>query len=58
MVATLSAPATISRPASPNWQNIVNNVLIPMIQKAMEPGADNAALLKAAATQVDQIVAQ
>lgn len=58
MVATLSAPATISRPANPNWQNIVNNVLIPMIQKAMEPGADNAALLKAAATQVDQIVAQ
>jgi ABC-type glycerol-3-phosphate transport system substrate-binding protein len=58
MVTTLSAPATISRPANGNWQNIVNNVLIPMIQKSMQPGADNAALLKAAATQVDQIVAQ
>ncbi len=58
MIATLNAPASISRPADPNWQNIVNNVLIPMIQKAMEPGADNAALLKAAAAQVDAIVAQ
>lgn len=58
MVATLSAPASISRPADPNWQNIVNNVLIPMIQKSMEPGANNAALLKAAASQVDAIVAQ
>jgi ABC-type glycerol-3-phosphate transport system substrate-binding protein len=58
MIATLNAPATISRPADPNWQNIVNNVLIPMIQKAMEPGANNAALLKAAAAQVDAIVAQ
>ena len=58
MVTTLSAPATISRPANANWQNIVNNALIPMIQKSMQPGADNAALLKAAATQIDQIVQQ
>ena len=58
MITTLSASATITRPANPNWQNIVNNVLIPMIQKAMEPGANNAALLKNAASQVDQIVAQ
>lgn len=58
MVTTLSAPATITRPASPNWQNIVNNALIPMIQKSLQPGADNAALLKAAASQIDQIVQQ
>jgi hypothetical protein len=29
-----------------------------MIQKSMQPGANNAALLKAAATQIDQIVQQ
>jgi multiple sugar transport system substrate-binding protein len=58
MVATLSAPATITRPANANWQNIVNNALIPMIQKSLEPGADNEALLKSAAAQIDQIVQQ
>jgi len=56
MIQTLSAPATISRPANPHWQNIVNNALVPMLQKAVLPGADNAALLKAAAQQVDSIV--
>ncbi|NVN00641.1 extracellular solute-binding protein [Arthrobacter sp. SDTb3-6] len=58
MITTLSAPATITRPANANWQNIVNNALIPMIQKSLQPGADNAALLKAAAAQIDQIVQQ
>lgn len=58
MIATLSAPATIARPANGNWQNIVNNVLIPMIQKSVQPGADNASLLKSAASQIDQIVQQ
>lgn len=58
MVTTLSAPATVTRPANANWQNIVNNVLVPMIQKSLQPGADNAALLKAAASQIDQIVQQ
>lgn len=58
MVTTLSSPATITRPANANWQNIVNNVLVPMIQKSLQPGADNAALLKSAADQIDQIVQQ
>lgn len=58
MVTTLSAPATITRPASPQWQNIVNNVLIPLVQKSVAPGADDAGLLKAAAKQVDAIVRQ
>ncbi|NEM91123.1 extracellular solute-binding protein [Galbitalea soli] len=58
IVATLNAPATIPRPANANWQNIVNNVLVPMIQKSLQPGADNAAILKDAAAQVDAIVAQ
>jgi multiple sugar transport system substrate-binding protein len=58
MLATLNAPATIARPANANWQNIVNNVLVPMIQKSLQPGADNAAILKDAASQVNAIVAQ
>ena len=58
MVSTLSAPATVSRPANANWQNIVDNVLTPMIQKSLQPGADNAALLKSAADQIDKIVQQ
>jgi len=58
MVTTLSAPGTVTRPANANWQNIVNNVLVPMIQKSLQPGADNAALLKSAADQIDQIVQQ
>lgn len=58
MITTLDAPATIPRPANPNWQNIVNNVLIPMIQKSLQAGANNAALLQSAASQVNQIVQQ
>ncbi len=58
MIETLSAPATISRPASPNWQNIVNNALVPMLQKAVAPGANNSQLLQAASQQVNSIVAK
>ena len=58
MITTLSAPATITRPATAQWQNIVNNVLIPLVQKAVVPGADNADLLKSAAQQVDSILKQ
>lgn len=55
MVATLNAKATISRPANPKWQQIVDTALVPMLQKALEPEADNAALLKDAAAKVDSI---
>lgn len=56
ILETLNSPATFARPASPKWQEIVNTVLTPMLQKAVEPGADNAALLADAKTQIEAIV--
>ena len=34
----------------------MNTVLTPMLQKAVEPGADNAALLAEAKTQIEAII--
>lgn len=56
LLETLNAPATLPRPALPQWQEIVDTVLIPMIQKAMEPDADNAELLNEARKGVENIV--
>lgn len=58
MLETLNAPATRPRPALPQWQEIVDTALIPMIQKAVEDGADNAALLADAKAQVESIVSK
>ncbi|MFC7550912.1 ABC transporter substrate-binding protein [Plantactinospora sp. GCM10030261] len=56
LLTTLNASATKARPATPHWQRIVDSVLIPTIQKALTPGADYAALLKAARTQIEGII--
>ncbi|RRS01315.1 ABC transporter substrate-binding protein [Glycomyces terrestris] len=56
LLETLNAPATRARPATPQWQEIVDTVLTPMLQKAVEPGADNAALLKEAEAQIEAIL--
>lgn len=56
LLATLNASATRARPATPHWQRIVDSVLVPTIQKALTPGADYAALLRAARTQIEGIV--
>ncbi|RKN48556.1 ABC transporter substrate-binding protein [Micromonospora endolithica] len=56
LLTTLNASATRPRPASPHWQRIVDSVLVPTIQKALTPGADYAALLKAARTQIEGII--
>ncbi|MFG3340701.1 ABC transporter substrate-binding protein [Glycomyces sp. NPDC048151] len=56
ILETLNAPATRARPATPQWQEIVDTVLTPMLQKAVEPGADNAALLKEAEAQIEAIL--
>jgi ABC-type glycerol-3-phosphate transport system substrate-binding protein len=53
LLTTLDAPATRPRPASPHWQRIVDSVLIPTVQKALVPGADHAALLRSARTQIE-----
>ena len=56
LIDTLTAPATIPRPATPKWQQIVDTVLVPMIQKSLQPGADDQALLNAAKEQVQSLV--
>jgi ABC-type glycerol-3-phosphate transport system substrate-binding protein len=56
LLETLNAPQTLPRPATPEWQEIVDSVLVPMLQKAVEPGADNAALLEEAKSQIEAIV--
>lgn len=56
LIATLQAPKTTARPATPKWQQIVDTVLVPMLQKAVVPGADYAALLKTARGQVQTLV--
>lgn len=58
LIDTLTAPATRPRPAVPEWQQIVDTVLIPMLQKSVEPGADNAALLEDASSQVGHLVSR
>jgi multiple sugar transport system substrate-binding protein len=56
LVETLNAEATIPRPANAQWQEIVDSALIPMIQKAVVPGADNQKLLDEANAQVQSII--
>jgi ABC-type glycerol-3-phosphate transport system substrate-binding protein len=56
LLETLNADSTKPRPSTAKWQEIVDTVLTPMLQKAVEPGADNAALLVDAKSQIEQIV--
>lgn len=56
LIAALDSPATTPRPANEKWQQIVDTVLIPMLQKAVTPGADNKALLEDAQHKIDDLV--
>jgi multiple sugar transport system substrate-binding protein len=56
LLTTLQAPSTKARPATPKWQQIVDTVLVPMLQKSVTPGADYAGLLKSARQQVEALV--
>ncbi|MFC7615126.1 extracellular solute-binding protein [Actinokineospora soli] len=56
LLTTLSAPATKGRPAHPKWQQIVDDVLVPLLQKSVVPGADHAALLAGARKDVESLV--
>jgi len=56
LVTTLEAPQTLPRPKTEKWQEITDSVLIPTLQKAVEPGADTAALLSEAKTQIEAII--
>lgn len=56
LLETLSAEGTRPRPAISQWQQVVDTALVPMIQQAVESGADNAALLQSAKEKVESIV--
>jgi multiple sugar transport system substrate-binding protein len=56
LIATLEAPATAARPATPKWQQIVDSVLIPMLQKSVADSSNNQKLLDDAKTQIEQIL--
>lgn len=56
LLTTLDSKATRTRPATPHWQRIVDGVLIPMLQKSLNPGANYASLLKDARSQIEGIV--
>lgn len=56
LIDTLEAPATAARPATPKWQQIVDTVLIPMLQKAVAGDADHQKLLDDAKSQIEDIL--
>ncbi|WP_231916053.1 ABC transporter substrate-binding protein [Microbacterium karelineae] len=56
LLETLDAAQSLPRPESKNWQEITDSVLIPLVQKAVEPGADTAALLSEAKMKIEDIV--
>lgn len=56
LIETLNAGSTRPRPSTDSWQEIVDSVLIPTIQKSLEEGADNEQLLKDAKQQIEAIV--
>ena len=56
LLTTLSAQATRSRPKTAAWQQIVDTVLVPTIQKSLTPNADFAGLMSAAHGSVKSLV--
>ena len=55
LIATLNAPATETRPATTKWQQIVDTVLVPTLQKAVA-GGDSATLLSEAKKKVQDLI--
>jgi len=58
MLETLNAPHTMTRPTSPEWQQIVNQVLVPMLQKSIGNNVNYASVLQSAKSQLETIVNQ
>ncbi|POX56267.1 sugar ABC transporter substrate-binding protein [Streptomyces sp. Ru71] len=56
LLTTLDGPVTRSRPVGPKWQQIVDTVLVPMLQKSLTGRADYAALLAQARQEVEKLV--
>ncbi|MCO1339699.1 sugar ABC transporter substrate-binding protein [Kocuria polaris] len=55
LIATLNAEATATRPATEKWQQIVDTVLIPLLQKAVA-GGDTETLLADAKKQIEDLL--
>ncbi|WP_284991695.1 extracellular solute-binding protein [Arthrobacter sp. efr-133-TYG-120] len=55
LIETLNAPATATRPATAKWQQIVDTVLVPMLQKAVA-GGDSTTLLADAKSKIQALL--
>jgi maltose-binding protein MalE len=55
LIETLNGEATATRPATEKWQQIVDTVLVPMLQKAVA-GGDSATLLTDAKKQIEDLL--
>ncbi|MBT2536062.1 ABC transporter substrate-binding protein [Arthrobacter sp. ISL-69] len=55
LIQTLNGDATATRPATEKWQQIVDTVLVPMLQKAVA-GGDSATLLADAKKQIQALL--
>ena len=55
LIETLNGKATATRPATEKWQQIVDTVLVPMLQKAVA-GGDSATLLADAKKQIEDLL--
>ena len=55
LIETLKGQATATRPATAKWQQIVDTVLVPMLQKAVA-GGDSATLLADAKKQIQDLL--
>jgi ABC-type glycerol-3-phosphate transport system substrate-binding protein len=55
LIETLNGQATATRPATAKWQQIVDTVLIPLLQKAVA-GGDTSALLADAKKQIQDLL--
>lgn len=56
LIDALEAPATAPRPAVAEWQQIVDTVLVPMLQKSVEDSSNNQQLLDEAKAQIEDIL--
>ncbi|ALV41259.1 sugar ABC transporter substrate-binding protein [Pseudarthrobacter sulfonivorans] len=55
LIKTLNGDATATRPATEKWQQIVDTVLVPLLQKAVA-GGDSTALLADAKKQIQDLL--
>jgi ABC-type glycerol-3-phosphate transport system substrate-binding protein len=58
MLETLNAAQTKTRPTSPQWQQIVNEVLVPMLQKSIGSNVNYAAVLAGGKANLEKILNQ